>query len=377
MAARIGVVGAGWWSTRAHLPAVVNNPDAELVALADPVDAKRERAASVFGPQRCYRSHREMLDAETLDGVVIAVPHTAHFGVALDALRAGCHLMLEKPMVVESQQANRLLGESAERGLQIVVGYPYHYNSQVLGVRDWIASGEIGELLYAHSLFASIVWDLLRGDVDLVADAVGFTITPTGADTYGDPALSGGGQAIVQITHSAALLLFMTGLAAAEVFAYMENRDLRVDLVDALAVRFEGGCLATIGSTGSTVRTQQELLEYRIYGTGGHILLDLAALQVGLYRADGSVENTAAPLDPALRSYESAYPEDAPVNNLIDVVLGRDVNRSPAELGAAVVHLLEAAYTSAVHRSAPGRGRRLVTLPATPTPLRNHLGGQP
>ena len=348
MAARIGVVGAGWWSTRAHLPAIVANPDAELAAIAERVDSKRERAASAFGPAAAYPNHRQMLENEDLDGVVIAVPHTAHFEVAMDALAAGAHLMLEKPMTVESRHAARLLEESSGRGLEIVVGYPYHFNQQVLAARDWIAAGEIGELLYVHSLFASIVWDLFRGNVDLVADAVGFTITPTGTDTYGDPALSGGGQAIVQITHSAALLLFMTGLAPAEVFAFMENKDLRVDLVDALAVRFEGGCIGTIDSTGSTVRTQEELLEYRIYGTGGHIWLDLSTSELGLYRADGSVvRNPADPKPAGPRAYAEAYPEDAPVNNLVDVILGRDQNRSPAELGAAVVRLLEAAYESA------------------------------
>ena len=348
MVARIGVVGAGWWATRAHLPAIVANPDSELVAIADPIDEKRERAVSVFDPQASYTSHREMLDNAQLDGVVIAVPHTAHFDVAMDSLQAGCHLMLEKPMVVESRHAASLLEESAERGLEIVVGYPYHYNQQVLAVRDWIANGEIGELLYVHSLFASTVWDLFRGDVDLVADAVGFTITPTGTDTYGDPALSGGGQAIVQITHSAALLLFMTGLKPTEVFAYMENKDLRVDLVDALTVRFDGGCIGTIGSTGSNVQTQEELLEYRLYGSAGHIIFDLATSDVALHRADGSVtRNPVAPTSSSATAYSSAYPEDAPVNNLVDVILGRDENRSPASLGAEVVCLLEAAYESA------------------------------
>lgn len=359
MAARIGVVGAGWWSTRAHLPAIVANPEAELAAIAERVDEKRERAVSAFGPAASYPDHRAMLESEDLDGVVIAVPHTAHYQVAMDALAAGAHLMLEKPMVVESQHAARLLEESAARNLEIVVGYPYHFNRQVLTVRDWIAAGEIGELLYVHSLFASIVWDLFRGNVDLVADAVGFTITPTGTDTYGDPALSGGGQAIVQITHSAALLLFMTGLVPADVFAFMENKDLRVDLVDALAVRFEGGCIGTIDSTGSTVRTQEELLEYRLYGTGGHILLDLAAEELGLYRADGSVvRNPADPKPAGPHAYTEAYPEAAPVNNLVDVISGRDENRSPAELGAAVVRLLEAAYQSArtgVLQSVPAR----------------------
>lgn len=347
MAARIGVVGTGWWATRAHLPAIVANPEAELVAIADPIDDKRDRAVAAFGPERAYRSHTEMLDGESLDGIVIAVPHMAHYQVAIDALEAGAHLMLEKPMVVEFDHAARLLAESTDRGLEIVVGYPYHYNQQVLAARDWIASGEIGELLYVHSLFASIVWELFRGDVHLVGDAVGFTITPTGTDTYGDPAVSGGGQAIVQITHSAALLLFITGLVPFDVFAFMENQDLRVDLVDAMAVRFEGGCIGTVGSTGSTVRTQEELLEYRLYGTEGHILFDLAASELGLYRADGSREHNPVGRAAGARTYTEAYPEAAPVNNLVDIILGRDENHSPPQLGAAVVGLLEAAYESA------------------------------
>ncbi len=348
MAARIGVIGTGWWATRAHLPAIVANPDAELSAIADPAEENRSRAVAAFSPRRAYGDHREMLAGEDLDGVVVAVPHTAHFDLAMDVLESGLHLMLEKPMVVESRDAARLLDESIQRGLEIIVGYPYHYNRQVLAVRDWIRGGEIGELLYVHSLFASIVWELFRGDIELVADAVGFTITPTGRDTYGDPALSGGGQAIVQITHSAALLLFMTGLVPTEVFAFMENKDLRVDLVDALALRFEGGCIATIGSTGSTVRTQEELLEYRLYGTEGHILFDLASSEVGLYRADGSVErNPVTPTSSTATTYSSAYPEDAPVNNLVDVILGRDENRSPPQLAAMVVRLLEASYQSA------------------------------
>ena len=344
---RVGIVGAGWWATRAHLPAVVANPDAELVAIAEPINDKRDRAVAAFDPQRAYSSHKEMLNAETLDAVVVAVPHVAHYQVALDVLEAGAHLMLEKPMVVEHAHATRLLREAAAHRAEIVVGYPYHYNQQVLAVRDWVAAGEIGDLLYVHSLFASVVWDLFRGDVHLVADAVGFTITPTGVDTYGDPAVSGGGQAVVQVTHSAALLLFMTGLTAVEVFAFMENKDLQVDLVDAMAVRFEGGCLGTIGSTGSTVRTQQDLLEYRLYGTEGHILFDLAAAELALYRADGSTERNPPRPAPGPRTYTDTYPEDAPVNNLVDVVMGRDENRSPPQLAADVVGLLEAAYASA------------------------------
>ncbi len=347
MSARIGVIGTGWWATRAHLPAIAANPAAQLSAIADPNEANRCRAASVFAPPAAYADHRDMLQNEQLDGVVVAVPHTRHFDICRDALRHDLHVLVEKPMVLSSDHARQLLGISAERGREIIVGYPWHYNDQVNRAREWIASGAIGDLLYVHSLFASIVWELYRGQPELVADAMGYTVNPTGRNTYSDPALSGGGQGVTQITHSGALLLHMTGLDPAEVFAQMHNHDLRVDLVDALSVRFEGGCLGTIGSTGSTVRTQEEILEYRLYGTEGHILFDVMNEDLRMYRADGSISKSPpCPPAPAGRDYSTSYPEEGPLNNLVEVIRG-GLNRSPGRLAARVVAMLEAAYASA------------------------------
>lgn len=358
MTARIGVIGTGWWATRAHLPAIAANPGAELVAIADPDEANRTRATAAFAPPTTYEDHSEMLEAERLDGVVVAVPHSRHFEIARDALRRDLHVLVEKPMVLTSDHARELLRTAAAHDRQIIVGYPWHYNEQADRARDWIASGAVGELLYVHSLFASIVWELYRGDVESVADEMGYTVNPTGRDTYSDPALSGGGQGVTQITHSGALLLHMTGLEPAEVFALMHNHDLRVDLVDALSVRFEGGCLGTVGSTGSTVRTQEEVLEYRLYGTGGHILFDVMNEQLMLYRADGSTEQSPpCPPAPAGRDYSTSYPEEGPLDNLVEVI-GGGANRSPGRLGARVVAMLEAAYASA----AEGRPR-----PVAPT----------
>ncbi|MYB24132.1 MAG: Gfo/Idh/MocA family oxidoreductase [Acidimicrobiia bacterium] len=357
MPARVGVIGTGWWATRAHLPAIAANPDAELVAIADPNEANRNRAAEAFAPPSVYGDHREMLRTEQLDGVVVAVPHTRHFDIARDALQADLHVLVEKPMVLTSGHARELLQTAAEHDRQIIVGYPWHYNDQVDLARDWIASGAIGDLLYVHSLFASIVWELYRGDVESVADEMGYTVNPTGRDTYSDPALSGGGQGVTQITHSGALLLHMTGLEPTEVFAQMHNHDLQVDLVDALSVRFENGCLGTIGSTGSTVRAQEEVLEYRLYGTGGHILFDVMHEDLTMYRADGSItESPPCPPAPAGRDYSTSYPEEGPLDNLVEVI-GGGPNRSPGRLGARVVAMLEAAYASAAdglsHQVAP------------------------
>ena len=76
--ARIAVIGAGWWSTTAHLPAIVAHPDAEIGALVDPDPERLARAASAFGNPRTYTSLTEALANEALDAAVIATPHATH-----------------------------------------------------------------------------------------------------------------------------------------------------------------------------------------------------------------------------------------------------------------------------------------------------------
>ncbi|SVA59937.1 uncharacterized protein METZ01_LOCUS112791, partial [marine metagenome] len=81
--ARIAVVGAGWWSTYAHIPALQAHPQAELVAIADVDAAKLDKAASYYNIPSAFTDFREMLAKEELDGVIVAVWHAAHYEVAM------------------------------------------------------------------------------------------------------------------------------------------------------------------------------------------------------------------------------------------------------------------------------------------------------
>ncbi len=93
--ARIAVIGTGWWSTTAHIPALQANPNADLVALADIRADAVEKAARHFGVERTYTDVHEMLARERLDGVVIAVWHAAHYEAARPCLEQGLHTVLE------------------------------------------------------------------------------------------------------------------------------------------------------------------------------------------------------------------------------------------------------------------------------------------
>jgi predicted dehydrogenase len=340
--ARVGVIGCGWWSSHAHLPALSANRDAVVAGLADPDPVARSRAAERFGVAAAFADAEELVSSVELDAVIIAVPHVHHYDAARLALVHDLHVLLEKPMVLEPEHGRALVAEARRRARELVIGYPWHYNEHSLALRDAIAAGELGELEFASCLFASIVRELYRGNPMAYGDIFGFDAAATPASaTYSDPAIAGGGQGQTQVTHSSALLFWLTGLLPVEVSAYVESFELAVDLVDAASIRFDGGAIGSVSSTGSMLAGQDELLEYRIFGRAGHALFDVTGGRCTLHGESGEVRELR-PLEPAER-----YPEAAPVNNLVGIVRGEQENGSPAEIGLLAVEFLDALYRSA------------------------------
>src|ERR1700722_20312146 len=95
---RIGIIGAGWWATSAHIPAVKSHPDAELVAVQSRERAKAESIARDFGAQHACVSLDEILGLENLDAVIISSTPNVHHAQAKAALEHGLHVLIEKPM---------------------------------------------------------------------------------------------------------------------------------------------------------------------------------------------------------------------------------------------------------------------------------------
>lgn len=344
--ANIAVVGCGSWSVEAHLPTLASNPDAEIIAVVDVDEGARERAAARFGVPRAYASHEELFAAERPDGVIIATPHARHFEQARAALEAGAHLLVEKPMVLEPAHGRELQRLASERQRELIVGYPWHYNRQAVELRALLASGELGTLEFASSLFVSMVREYYRGDTAAYQPELQLAQAPRN-ETYSDPALSGGGQGQAQVTHSAALVFWLTGLRPRRVAAFCESFDLAVDLVDAVTVRFDGGAIGTISSTGDRPAGHDDLLDLQIGGTDGMVAFDVLAGRATVSRPHGR-RDELEPLPVAER-----YPHWGPANNLVDVVLGRGENQSPAEIGCLTVEFLDAMYRSAAAGGAP------------------------
>ena len=127
---RIGVVGTGWWATQAHLPALSAYDGAEVAALADPDPRKLATAAERFGVGTTFEDANELFTSGLVDGVLIAVPHVHHYPLAKAALDSGLHVMLEKPMVLESAHAWDLVDTAEARQLHLMLGYTYQFTAR-------------------------------------------------------------------------------------------------------------------------------------------------------------------------------------------------------------------------------------------------------
>lgn len=340
---RVGVAGVGHWARTAHLPAVDGHPDAELVAFADPDEGNLERARRRYGVEACFADPLEMLATCPMDALIVATPHVFHYEIAAAAIGRGLNVLIEKPLVLDPADGRRLAAAATAAGVEIVVGYPWHYNAQALRARQWIAEGRLGEIHFVQSFFGSSPLNLYRGNPEADVHAYGAGVAFDGPlkSTYSDPRLAGGGQGQTQLTHSIALLLFLTGLEPERVVAFMERQATAVDVVDAISMRFRGGVLGAIGSTGAVAPVSHtDTLQYLVFGTSGHLEFDVMAGRLRLYTGDGTEE------DPVLPEVDR-YPLASPARNLIELTLGRAANGSPVTIAQQTVEILHAAYRSA------------------------------
>jgi predicted dehydrogenase len=341
--ARVAVIGTGWWTTTAHLPALRQNPDAELVALCDRSPEALARANAAFGPVKTYTDCQAMLTAEELDGAIVATNHNSHYELVKQCLEAGLHVLVEKPMVLHAAEAHELTALAQAKGRELIVGYPYHFTENTRRARDVLRSGELGAIQFVSCLMSSMVIEFYRGNEQAYQPVFNYKVTGPGR-AYADPKLSGGGQGHLQVTHLAGSLFYVTGLQPERVSAFMEKADTAVDVVDAISVRFAAAngqtAVGVLGSTGNIGVGDGGRTEVAVFCETGYMHLDQGQGTLLVRRHDGSEERHGPLLDPA------RYPQFATSANLVDVILGKAENGSPATVGTRVVELLEAAYRS-------------------------------
>ena len=344
---RCAVVGAGWWGTTAHIPALRRHPRADLRCVHHRDRSVAQRIARDFAIPRAAASLEEALDREPLDAVVISSTANVHYAQAKAALQRGLHVLIEKPMTITAAEAGELVALAQRQGVHFLLSAPWHYTAHGAAAQQLVRSGALGDIKmisvlmtnFCLGIYRGLPWEQIFAGTDAFENAERPYLTPE-PGAFADPAVSGGGQIYTQVSHVGAYLTFLTGRDPRAVFARFDNYDTRVDVYDSINAAWEGGTLVSIASTGAPMAGERTF-EVRVFGTDAMLFLELWRGTMRLYPATGPAQDY-----PRLAE-EEIYPLHAPAENLVDVVMGTAPNRSPAGLGWSAIKLIEAACESA------------------------------
>ena len=172
---RVGVIGLGYWG-----PKLARNfhelPSTRLECVCDLNPARLDHVAKLYPQVRPTPDYHDVLRSD-VDAVCIATPVGTHYRLALEALRAGKHVLVEKPLAACTGQAEEIIAEAEERGRIVLVGHTFVYNPAVEAMKAIIASGQLGDIYYINAtrvnlgLFQpdiNVAWDLAPHDISIL-----------------------------------------------------------------------------------------------------------------------------------------------------------------------------------------------------------------
>lgn len=201
---RAAVIGAGYWG-----PNLARNfrgsPDWDLVAVCDLDESRARKVVGDRSTVEVMTSVDELLARDDVDAVAIATPAGTHARLALAALDAGKHVVVEKPIASTSADARRMVERAAAVDRVLMVDHTFCYTSVVLRIRDMIAEGAIGDLNFVDSVRINlglvqpdvdVFWDLAPHDLSILDFILPGGLKPLGVAAQGaDPI--GAGQSCV------------------------------------------------------------------------------------------------------------------------------------------------------------------------------------
>jgi predicted dehydrogenase len=320
---RIGIAGCGF-AARVHLDRLLALEAVRVVGIADPDLATAEAMAACVPTQggeastAFYSDHRDLLRNHAPDALAIFTPHVAHYRPAMDALQAGCHVFIEKPLSTSTQEAVDIVGLARGRNRKVGVGHQYRLRPSLIEARARLAAGEIGTLRLVTATIAEPWLDAHGGAENL------WRFDPKAAD---------GGILADAGDHLIDALLWTTGQTAVEVASVQNRLPSGLDLVTAAAVRLADGTLATFAFSGTSPGS---LFELHYFGEKGRMRVTEVGLEL---ETSGS-----GPRELPLATTEAAESIDG---NFVSAVVSDAPLCCPAEQALDSVRLLEAIARSA------------------------------
>lgn len=172
---KVAVVGYGYWG-RKHVRVLNAMPDVSVMVVDENPDNLRE-ADEQYPPMEATAPHLDDV-LDRVDAVLVATPPLSHAMIALRALNAGKHVLVEKPLATSVADAEELVRAAEDNNVQLMVGHTFEHNPAVRQLREVVRSGVLGKILYLDSARLSlgryqrdvnVMWDLATHDISIAS----------------------------------------------------------------------------------------------------------------------------------------------------------------------------------------------------------------
>ena len=334
MSVRVGVIGLG--IRKYHARTYQACKDAELVALCDLDEERLQQMHAQYPQARIYTDYREMFADGGLDAVSVAVPNYLHAEVSIAAMRAGLHVLCEKPMALNSAQAEEMLRVSRETGRKLMIHLNYRFCTASQFLKRYVGEGHLGRIYYAQTRWLRARGVPWRG-------------------WFSRKELSGGGPLIDLGVHRLDLALWLMGYprpltVSASAFGSLgarlaEEKGVPYDVEDLVAahIRLEGGIAMTLEVSWAGGTDKREEMHTGIYGVQGAAILrnrgegyDFEALALQ------DVAGHLTALEPRVFP-----PSSTAIDHFVSCILEDRAPEPSASQGLFLMRLIEAIYRSA------------------------------
>ncbi len=340
---KAGVIGLGMGYN--HLRGYMTHPDVEVVAVADRQADRRERAKQEFRPGKVYAEGIDLIRNEKLDILSVAVPNNQHKELTIAGLKAGAHVFCEKPMALNTAEAEEMLATAKACSRQLGIDFSYRFTPQSRAMKALVEEGRLGEIYYARS-----VWLRRRGVPG--GTGSGFNTEGASGSWFYDKKQSGGGPLIDLGVHRLDLALWMMGYPeVAWVMGSTYNkiapalvRNYTVEDFACAMIKFRNGATLELDASWAGNIKENEQMSTRLLGDKGGIyqynLNEGYTYDVEYYQEiDGKQYDCK--LHPPVPEVRSAY------HMFVDAVRDGKPFMATGEQGVIVMRILDAIYESA------------------------------
>jgi len=148
---KIGIIGCGGIAQNQHMPGYARLPDVEIVACCDVVKDSAKAAAEKFGVAKVFNDYKKLLQIKDIDAVSVCTPNFLHKQPTVDALGAGKHVLVEKPLAMNGEEGQEMCDAAKAAGKQLMVGFNNRWRPEVQHVKKLIDAGQFGDIYYARA----------------------------------------------------------------------------------------------------------------------------------------------------------------------------------------------------------------------------------